>query len=67
VAQEQRDLAARIDQRVRDGYARGAGTSLDLVVSAQSLRQADINLVLLEVEVGEARAGAVLASAECVY
>jgi outer membrane protein, multidrug efflux system len=67
VAQEQRDLAARIDQRTRDGYARGAGTSLDLVVSAQSLRQADINLVLLEVEVGEARASAVLANAECVY
>ncbi len=67
VAQEQRDLAARIDQRVREGYARGAGTSLDLVVSAQSLRQADINLVLLEVEVGEARANAVLSNAECVY
>jgi outer membrane protein TolC len=67
VAQEQRDLAARIDQRTRDGYARGAGTSLDLVISAQSLRQADINLVLLEVEVGEARASAVLANAECVY
>lgn len=67
VAQEQRDLAARIDQRTRDGYARGAGTSLDLVVSAQSLRQADINLVLLQVQVGEARAGAVLASAECIY
>jgi multidrug efflux system outer membrane protein len=67
VAQEQRDLAARIDQRTRDGYARGAGTSLDLVVSAQSLRQSEINLVLLEVEVGEARANAVLANAECVY
>jgi outer membrane protein TolC len=67
VAQQQRDLAARIDQRTREGYARGVGTSLDLVVSAQSLRQADINLVLLEVEVGEARASAVLANAECVY
>jgi multidrug efflux system outer membrane protein len=67
VAQEQRDLAARIDQRTRDGYARGAGTSLDLVISAQSLRQSEINLVLLEVQVGEARAGAVLANAECVY
>ena len=67
VAQEQRDLAARVDQRTRDGYARGAGTSLDLVVSAQSLRQADINLVLLEVQVGEARASSVLANAECVY
>jgi outer membrane protein, multidrug efflux system len=67
VAQEERDLAARIDERIRDGYARGLGTSLDLVISAQSLRQAEINLVLLEVQVGEARAGAVLANAECVY
>jgi outer membrane protein TolC len=67
VAQEQRDLAARVDQRTRDSYARGAGTSLDLVVSAQSLRQAEINLVLLEVQVGQARAGAVLTNAECVY
>ncbi|MGD0525323.1 MAG: TolC family protein [Polyangiaceae bacterium] len=67
VAQEQRDLAARVDERTREGYARGTGTSLDLVVSAQSLRQAEINLVLLEVQVGEARANAALANAECVY
>jgi outer membrane protein TolC len=67
VAQEQRDLAARVDQRTREGYARGAGTSLDLVVSAQALRQAEINLVLLEVEVGESRASATLANAECFY
>jgi len=67
VAQEQRDLAARIDQRTRDSYARGAGTSLDLVISAQSLRQAEINLVLLEVQEGQARASAVLTNAECVY
>jgi multidrug efflux system outer membrane protein len=67
VAQDQRDLAARIDGRTREGYARGQGTSLDLVVSAQSLRQSEINLVLLEVEVAEARANSVLANAECVY
>jgi outer membrane protein, multidrug efflux system len=67
VAQEQRDLASRIDQRTRDSYARGAGTSLDLVLSAQSLRQAEIGLVLLEVQVGQARASAVLTNAECVY
>jgi multidrug efflux system outer membrane protein len=67
VAQRQRDLAARIDQRTRDGYAQGAGTSLDLVVSAQSLRQAEINLVLLEVQVGQARTNTVLANAECIY
>jgi multidrug efflux system outer membrane protein len=67
VAQEERDLARTVDSRTRDGYARGAGTSLDLVVSAQSLRQAEIKLVLLEVEVGQARANAALANAECVY
>jgi hypothetical protein len=67
VAQQQRDLAARIDQRTRDSYAQGAGTSLDLVISAQSLRQAEIDLVLLQVQVGEARANTILANAECVY
>jgi outer membrane protein, multidrug efflux system len=67
VAQRQRDLAATIDRRTRESYAQGAGTSLDLVVSAQSLRQAEINLVLLEIQVGEARANTVLANAECVY
>ncbi len=67
VAQQERDIAARVDQRTRDGYAQGAGTSLDLVVSAQSLRQADINLVILQVQVGQARANTVLANAECIY
>jgi outer membrane protein, multidrug efflux system len=67
VAQQQRDLAARVDQRTRDSYAQGAGTSLDLVLSAQSLRQADINLVLLQVQVGQARADTILANAECIY
>lgn len=67
VAREQRDLARAIDERIRQGYAGGLGTSLDLVVSAQSLRQAENRLVLLELEVAKARAGAVLASAECMY
>lgn len=67
VAQKQRDLAVRIDRRTRDSYARGAGTSLDLVLSAQSLRQAEINLVLVEVQVDQARASAVLTNAECIY
>jgi outer membrane protein, multidrug efflux system len=66
-AQVERDLAARVDGRVRDGYARGLGTSLDLVVSGQALRQSDINLALLEFQVAQARADAILANAECVY
>jgi outer membrane protein TolC len=67
VAKQQRDLAERIDQRTRDGYAHGLGTSLDLVVSAQALRQADINLAILEFQVDQARANAILINAECLY
>jgi outer membrane protein TolC len=67
VAREQRDLAARIDARVRDGYTKGLGTSLDLVISAQALRQAEIDLAILEFQVDDARANAVLVDAECVY
>ena len=67
VAKTQRDLAKSIDGRTREGYLHGLGTSLDLVTSAQSLRQADLNLVILEFQVAEARANAVLANAECNY
>ena len=67
VARATRDLAFRIDQRTRAGYSGGFGTSLDLVTSAQNQRQAEIDLVLQEFRVGEARANAVLASAECSY
>ena len=67
VAKQQRDLSQRIDERTRKGYASGLGTSLDLVTSAQALRAAEINLVLLDFQLAEARAGAVLVNAECVY
>jgi outer membrane protein TolC len=67
VAAKQRDLAERIDGRTRAGYTQGLGTSLDLVISAQSLRQAEINLALLDFQVAQARADAVLTNAECVY
>jgi outer membrane protein TolC len=67
VALAQRDLARRIDQRTRLGYTQGFGTSLDLVISAQALRQAEISLAVQELGLGEARAGATLANAECVY
>lgn len=67
VARERRDLARRIDERIRKGYAGGIGTSLDLVLTAQSLRLAENNLALLEFQVVQARANAVLANAECSY
>src|SRR5262249_17525808 len=67
VAKEQRDLAATVDRRTREGYAGGIGTSLDLVTSAQALRQADINLVLIEFNLAQARASPILVNAECLY
>jgi len=67
VAQRQRDLAYRVDQRTREGYLHGLGTSLDLVISAQNLRQADIKLALLQYDHWQARVLATLAKAECNY
>ena len=75
VTQASRDVAKRSSAisrsgsttRTRDGYAHGLGTSLDLVISAQALRQAEINLALLDFQVAQARADAVLANAECLY
>ena len=67
VAAHQRDLADRIDGRTRSGYMQGLGTSLDLVTSAQALRQAETNLALLDFQLAQARADAVLTNAECAY
>jgi outer membrane protein TolC len=67
VARREVELAKRIDDRTRDGYAHGLGTSLDLVTSAQALRQAEIDLAILDFQVAEARADAVLTNAECLY
>lgn len=67
VSKQERDLAARIDMRTREAYARGRGTSLDLVTSAQALRLAEINLAILEFQLAEARADAVLENAECAF
>jgi outer membrane protein, multidrug efflux system len=67
VAKRQVEVAQRIDERTRDGYAKGIGTSLDLVTSAQALRQAEIDLAILDYQVAEARADALLTNAECEF
>jgi len=67
VARDARDLARRIDVRTREGYVSGLGTSLDLVTSAQALRRAEIELIVSELRIAEARADALLVTAECVY
>jgi multidrug efflux system outer membrane protein len=67
VSKTERDLAAEIDARTRDAYARGQGTSLGLVTAAEQLRSAEINLALLDFQYAEARASAVLEDAQCTF
>ncbi len=67
VSKRQVELAQKIDARTRNGYANGFGNSLDLVTSAQDLRQSEIDLALLDYQVAESRADAVLTNAECLY
>jgi outer membrane protein TolC len=66
-AQSQRDLANSVDRRTREAYAKGLGTSLDLVTSGAALRQAEINLAVLQLQAAQARVDAVLANADCVF
>jgi multidrug efflux system outer membrane protein len=67
VAKRQVELAQKIDDRTRNGYANGFGNSLDLVTSAEDLRQSEIDLALLDFQVAESRVDAVLTNAECLY
>jgi outer membrane protein TolC len=65
VATDAEDHAARIDTLTQKGFMTGQGTSLDLVISAAALRQAQINKALREFELVRARIQAVLALADC--
>jgi outer membrane protein TolC len=67
LAQEQRDLAAGVDRLTREGYRQGLGTSLDLITSAQALRQAEINLVVAQFQESRARLRSALANATCFF
>jgi outer membrane protein TolC len=48
-------------------FEQGVGTSLDLISAAQALRQAELNAVLLDARVVQARARAALTSASCHF
>jgi outer membrane protein, multidrug efflux system len=72
VAQEQqriatrtRDLAEENDRLTRRSFEVGAGTSQDLVVSAAALRQAELNLVVSELQFFQARIESFLVEAAC--
>ena len=67
VASDARALAAETDRLVRTGYIEGQGTSLELVIAATALRQADITLALREFDLVKARVLAILALATCPW
>lgn len=65
VATQSRDLAAENDRLTRTAYLEGRGTSLELVTTAQALREAEIQLALRDFELVKARVAAILALATC--
>jgi outer membrane protein, multidrug efflux system len=67
VAADARALTAETDRLVRAGYIEGQGTSLELVIAASALRQAEIALAIQDFEVVRARLLAVLALANCPW
>jgi outer membrane protein, multidrug efflux system len=67
VASDARALSAELDRLTRAGYQEGRGTSLELVVAAAALRQAEVALALREFEVVRARVLAILALATCPW
>jgi len=67
VAVEQRDLAAQNDQMTQTLYARGVGTSLDLVTASEAHRQAEQSLVVAELNVVKARLVAIMALSTCPW
>lgn len=64
-ATEARVLAGKTDEMTRRSFEVGRAGSLDLVQSAQALRQADVTLAAREYESVQARADAFLTEARC--
>lgn len=65
VAVDAETHAREVDRMTQIGFLTGQGTSLDLVVSAASLRQAQINRALRDFDLVRARIDALLALADC--
>jgi outer membrane protein TolC len=67
VAADAQKYAAETDRLTRASYVEGQVTSLDLIVSAAALRQADITLALREFDLVKARVLEVLTLATCPW
>jgi outer membrane protein TolC len=65
VSLRQRDLAAQNDTLTQALWARGQGTSVDLVTASEAHRQAEQTLVVAEFGVVKARLAAIMALSTC--
>jgi outer membrane protein, multidrug efflux system len=64
-AQASRDLALEADRMTRKSFEAGASTSLEMVQSAQLLRQAELALAARQFELHTARFAALVSEATC--
>jgi outer membrane protein, multidrug efflux system len=67
VAQKAMNIASETDRLTRLAFAEGRGTSLELVVTANSFRQSEVTLALREFELVRARLSAILVRAKCEF
>ncbi|NMO19666.1 TolC family protein [Pyxidicoccus fallax] len=67
IAARERDLAEENDRLTRRSFEVGTGTSLELIQTAATLRQAELQLVVREFELEQARVEAFLAEASCEW
>jgi len=67
VAAAARALSAEVDRLTRLGFQEGRGTSLELVIAAAALRQAEVTLALREFELVRARVLAILVLSTCPW
>lgn len=65
IADRERKLAEENDRLTRRAFEVGTGTSLELIQAAAALRQAELQLVVREFELEQARVQAFLAEAAC--
>ena len=64
-ARRARDAAARTDALTQEAFREGVGTSLELVQSAEELREAERTLALRELDLVQARVEALMVEAAC--
>jgi outer membrane protein TolC len=64
---ESRETAAETDQLTQLAFRTGQGTSLELVIAAAQLRQAEINLALGDFELVKARVAELLSRSNCPW